>query len=448
MRIGKRDKEKEEKNKQAAEAVKKVPQTPSALRGMKDTLPQDQGFWWLVFDKARSLAKAYGFEKMETPILEEAALFSRSIGKETDIVEKEMYLFEDLDGEKITLRPEATASIMRAYLNHGLWNQPQPVKVWYWGPMFRHERPQSGRYRQFFQFGFEILGEDGPAADALIILLAYNFYQEMGVNVSVQINSLGCLLCRENYKNALIQHYKNERAKTCETCKKRIQKNPLRVLDCKEESCQPVKEGAPQMIDFLCDDCRNHFMGVLEYLDELGLPYFFNHYLVRGLDYYTRTVFEIYATDEENGSSAALGGGGRYDLLSEVLGGRPTPACGFAHGVERAVAKIKEVGRLAPEEIKADIFIAQLGEQARRKAFTLFEKFRHSGIRVAEDFCRDSLRSQLEKADKLGARYSLIVGQKEVQDGSVIIRDMESGVQETIDFNKAVSEIQKKMLIG
>jgi len=441
---------KEEKiiKKEIIEAPKKTKETPQTLRGMKDILPMDQGYWWLVFDKARELANAYGFEKMDTPVLEEAALFARSVGKETDIVEKEMYIFDDYDGQKLALRPEATASIMRAYLNHGMWNLPQPIKVWYFGPMFRHERPQSGRYRQFNQFGFEILGEAGPVADAMIILLAYKFYEEMGVNTAIQINSLGCPVCREIYKNELLQYYKNNRSKICETCKKRMLKNPLRLLDCKEESCQPIKEAALQMIDFLCDECRAHFMSVLEYLDEIGIPYFLNHNLVRGLDYYTRTVFEVYSTGDENGGQTALGGGGRYDLLAEALGGRPTPSCGFAHGVERAVIKIKESSIVAPEAFKAEIFIAQLGEQARRRAFTLFEKFRSARIKVAEAFCRNSLRSQLEAADKLGARYSLIVGQKEVQDGSVIIRDMESGAQETIDFNKAVSEIQKKLLLN
>ncbi|MBI5732003.1 MAG: histidine--tRNA ligase [Candidatus Magasanikbacteria bacterium] len=432
----------------SAEPVKKLPATPQTLRGMKDILPADQGYWWLVFDKARTLAKAYGFERLETPLLEEASLFTRSIGKETDIVEKEMYVFEDSDGDKLALRPEATASIMRAYLNHGLWNQPQPIKVWYFGPMFRHDRPQSGRYRQFYQFGFEILGEAGAAADALTIMIAYNFYQEMGVNASIQINSLGCPVCRENYKNELIQYYKSHRSGICEICKKRLLKNPLRLLDCKESSCQGIKEAAPRMVDFLCEPCRNHFMGVLEYLDELGLPYFLNHTLVRGLDYYTRTVFEIYSSAEESGAQTALGGGGRYDLLAEVLGGRATPACGFAHGVERAISKIKESGRMESEQTGADIFIAQLGEQARRRAFSLFEKFRLAGLKVAEAFCRSSLRSQLELADKLSCRYALIVGQKEVQDGSVIIRDMESGVQETIDFKKAVEEMRKKLFLS
>lgn len=439
----------EKKNHNEGEVLaKRKIRTPQALRGMKDILPAEQGYWELVFDKARSLAESYGFERLETPILEETALFTRSIGRETEIVEKEMYTFEDLDGEKLSLRPEATASIARAYIQHGMWNQPQPIKVWYWGPMFRHERPQSGRYRQFHQLGFEILGEAGPVADALTILIAYNFYHEMGVPVSIQLNSLGCAECRAKYKEELVRYYSAARAKVCEFCKKRIRSNPLRLLDCKEEACREIKQNAPQLLDFLCDACRNHFMGVLEYLDELNLPYFLNHALVRGLDYYTRTVFEIYSVGEEDGAQSSLGGGGRYDLLAETLGGRPTPACGFAHGVERAAAKIREAGRVLPIKEKKDVYVAQLGEQARRKALALFENCRRSGIKAAEGFCKSGLRAQLENADKLGARYALIVGQKEVQDSTVIIRDMESGIQETVDFNKAITEIKKKLLLA
>lgn len=429
-------------------SVKKPVNTPQLLRGMKDILPSEEEYWWKLLESSRSLAKAYGFSRIETSILEEANLFIRSVGKETDIVEKEMYVFEDLDGSRVALRPEMTASIMRAYLNHGMWNQSQPVKLWYFGPAFRHERPQSGRYRQFHQVGFEILGDAAPIVDAETILIAYNFYKELGVNAVAQLNSLGCPSCREAYRNELVNYYRGHRSQICETCKKRMQRNPLRLLDCKEEMCQPIKKDAPQILDHLCDDCRKHFMSVLEYLDELNVPYLLNHTLVRGLDYYTRTVFEIYAVAEEGAGQSALGGGGRYDLLCESLGGRPTPACGFSHGLERAVNKLKELGLHTPEKRKADVFVAQLGDQARRKALSLFESFRKSGLRVAEELSRNGLRPQLEAADKLGARYALIVGQKEVQDGTAIIRDMESGVQETVDFNKAVSEIQKKMLLN
>ncbi|MBI5023162.1 MAG: histidine--tRNA ligase [Candidatus Magasanikbacteria bacterium] len=435
-------------NQSGEEQIKKGVRIIQALRGMKDILPADQKYWKLVFDKVVALASHYGFERYETPVLEEASLFNRSIGKDTDIVEKEMYIFEDLDGTKVALRPEATASLARAYIQHGLWNQPQPIKAWYWGPMFRHERPQSGRYRNFYQFGFEILGEAAPIADVIIILLAYNFYHELGVPVSIQINSIGCVECRAKYVEELTQYFRGQRSHLCEFCKKRLQRNPMRLLDCKEEQCQPVKQNAPQILDSLCDPCREHFMAVLEYLDELGLPYFLNHSLVRGLDYYTRTVFEIYAAGEEGASQAALGGGGRYDLLVSTLGGRPTPACGFAHGVERAASKIREAGRVLPLDEKKDVFIAQLGEQARRKAVVLFENCRKAGIKVAENFYKNGLRPQLEAADKLQVPYALIIGQKEVQDGTVIIRDMESGNQEIVDINKAVGEVKKKLFLS
>lgn len=449
QKVVKKPKVKEVKvEKTVAEPVKKVMATPQALRGMKDILPAEQPFWLFVADKARALAKAYSFEKIETPVLEEAGLFIRSVGKETDIVEKEMYVFEDLDGAKIALRPEATASIVRAYLNHGMWNLPQPVRLWYQGPMFRHERPQSGRYRQFFQLGFEILGDTNPVADALLILMASNLYKELGINTSIQLNSIGCPTCREVYKTELVNHYKAHRSKVCESCKKRMQRNPLRLLDCKEEQCQTVKKDIPQILDFLCDPCRKHFMSVLEYLEELGIPYFLNNTLVRGLDYYNRTVFEIYSVGDDGAAQSALGGGGRYDYLAETLGGRATPACGFALGLERTASKVKEINPALAEKKKIDIFIAQLGDLARRKAMVLFENFRKAGVKVAEDFCRTGLRAQLEIADKLGARYTLIVGQKELQDGTVIIRDMESGVQEIIDFNKAVADLQKKLFLN
>lgn len=452
----KASKEKETEAEKSAETYSKPGvRTPELLRGMRDILPQEQGYWRLVFDKVRALAATYGFEKIDTPILEEAALFTKAIGRDTDIVEKEMFIFEDIGGDKMVLRPEATAAIARAYINHGMLNLPQPVKLWYWGPMFRHERPQAGRYRQFHQFGFEILGEDSPVSDALIILIAYNFYNELAIPVSIQLNSVGCQVCREKYRAELVQYYRSHRSEICENCKKRLQKNPLRVLDCKEAGCQPVKENAPKMVDSLCDDCRAHFMGVLEYLDDLGLPYFLNHTLVRGLDYYTRTVFEIYAVGEESTpgpagaavgqSQTALGGGGRYDLLIELLGGRPTPAIGFAHGIERCVNKLRELGVSQPALPKADIYAAQLGEAARRKTIVLFEQLRRAGLPAVEGLTKSGLRPQLEQANKLGVRYAIVIGQKEVQDETAIIRDMESGIQEIVPFNKVISEIKKKL---
>ncbi|MEK9151827.1 MAG: histidine--tRNA ligase, partial [Patescibacteria group bacterium] len=401
--------------------------TPQPLRGMKDILPSEQKYWLHVRNTAEPLATAYGYDRIDTPTLEETALFARSIGKQTDIVEKEMFTFVDTGGESMTLRPEATASIVRSYINHGMFNQPQPVKLFYWGPMFRHERPQSGRFREFHQFGFEVLGDKHPVLDAEIILIAHLFFKELGVKTTVQINSLGCPTCRPAYLAELTNYYRAKRSQLCENCKRRLQKNPLRLLDCKEAGCVALKEGAPQIVDSLCEECKNHFMRVLEYLDEIQVPYVLNPQLVRGLDYYTKTVFEIWPAEETESSQAALGGGGRYDGLSEVLGGRPTPACGFAIGVERAILQLKARGIEPPVRNKPDIFMAQLGDVARRKVVPLFEELRKSGANVASSFSKDSLKSQLEIANRLGARYTLIIGQKEVLDGTVLIRDMEAG---------------------
>ncbi|MCK5320140.1 histidine--tRNA ligase, partial [Candidatus Parcubacteria bacterium] len=322
----------------------------SRLRGMKDVLFDEYKYWDLIIRKASDLADFYGFHRIEVPILEKLNLYERSTGRDTDIVSKEMYSFIDKSGDKITLRPEATPGIARAYIEHGLFNKPQPVKTFWLGPLFRHEKPQSGRSRQHSQFNLDIYGEESPVADAQLILIAYNFYKELQIDVQVQINSIGCKECRAEYIQKLIDFYKErgKRSKLCVDCKKRFLKNPLRLLDCKEKDCIEVREEAPQIVDSLCDACREHFIKVLEYLDELDVPYNLNPFLVRGLDYYNRTVFEIIPFEEESEDEnvflrqASLGGGGRYDCLIEVLGGRPTPACGFGLGIERTILKIKE----------------------------------------------------------------------------------------------------------
>jgi len=421
--------------------------TPQVLRGFKDILPSEQRYWDLISSKAKALARDYGFEKIELPLLEETNLFTRSVGKETDIVEKEMFSFEDRGGERISLRPEATAQIARAYINHGMINLPQPVKLYYFGPMFRYDRPQSGRYRQFNQFGFEVLGDKHPVLDAQIVILSYNFLQELGLKVNIQINSIGCPICRKEYKVQLVNYYKTQKADLCPDCKLRLGKNPLRLLDCKEEKCQAISEDAPQIVDWLCEDCKNHFVKVLEFLDELEIPYNLNSHLVRGLDYYTKTVFEIWPVDEGEPKKAqnALGGGGRYDNLIELLNGRPTPAVGASIGIERIILKIKEANIEPPAEEKIDIFVAQLGESAKRKALALYEILRKEGIKIAENFSKDGLKNQLEAANKLGVRYALILGQKELSEGTILLRDMEGGVQETLNYNKAVKEVKKRL---
>jgi histidyl-tRNA synthetase len=417
---------------------------PQTLKGMKDILPAEQKYWEYVGGKATEFARSYGFARIDVPVLEEKNLFVRAVGAQTDIVEKEMFTFVTPGGESVCLRPEATASIARAYIQHGMFTLPQPVKLYYFGPMYRHERPQAGRLRQFYQFGFEILGDKHPVVDAELIMLAYNFYREIGLDIEIQINSIGCSSCRNAYKKELINYYQSKKKLICETCKKRLVRNPLRLLDCKEEKCLIVKEEAPHIVDWLCEECRNHFVKVLEYLDEANVPYNLNPYLVRGLDYYTRTVFEIFVSGEE-GRQDALAGGGRYDYLVELLGGRPTPACGFALGLERTILKIKEKGIVVPEIPKPKIFLAQLGEQARQKSLLLFEELHKAGIFAASSFSKDGLKPQLEEANKLGVRYALILGQKEIVDGTIIIRDMESGIQEIVDFNKIIPEIKKKL---
>ena len=419
---------------------------PQLLRGMKDILPAEQKFWSLLRHEAERLAKDYGFDRIETPILEETSLFTRAVGKQTDIVEKEMFSFEDQGKDNIALRPEATASIVRAYTNHGMANQPQPVKLFYWGPMFRHERPQSGRQRQFHQAGFEILGEKHPIVDALLILVAFNFYKDIGLSVNIQINSLGCSICRPKYKEALVNYYRSHRSELCEDCKKRLAKNPLRLLDCKEEGCQALKNEAPQIMDWLCEECKPHFVKVLEYLEEMQVPYILNPALVRGLDYYTKTVFEVWAEGDEGATAQnALGGGGRYDDLVEIMGGRSTPAAGFSLGIERSITKIKDKGVAVPDLPRPDVFIAQLGEPAKKKSIQLFEELRREGIGVSESFSKEGLKPQLEIANRIGAKFALILGQKELVDGTIMIRDMDAGNQEIVDFKKIVKEVKKRL---
>lgn len=420
--------------------------TPTLLRGMKDVLPKDQYFWYRIFDTARSLARAYGFGYTATPVLEEASLFVRTIGKGTDIVDKEMYIFEDKDGKKVCLRPEFTASYARAYIDHGMHNVPQPVKFWHVGPAFRHERPQAGRYRQLHQFNAEVLGERDPEIDAELIVMAYNFYRDLGINTQVRINSIGTLEDRERYIVELVGYLRSKRSYLSEESKKRITKNPLRVLDSKDEQDRAVVEEAPQIIDWLSDDSKGYFMKVLEYLDDLDVPYMLDSTLVRGLDYYSDTVFEFYE-DNEDGSSLALGGGGRYDGLVEQLGGRPTPGCGFGLGIERVITVMR---RIVPEDERMDsamapIFFAQLGEQARRRALRIVEDLRRADILVYHNLAKKSLKAQMELANKVKATHALILGQKEVQDGTIIIRDMDSGIQEIVDQKKVRQELERML---
>lgn len=417
---------------------------PHLLRGMKDILPVDQPAWDVLRRAVHAFAASYGFSRLDTPVLEQTSLFVRSVGKNTDIVEKEMFSFVDQGNEQMSLRPEATASIARAYIEHGFVNQPKPVKLYWIGPVFRHDRPQAGRFRQFWQFDFETLGEAHPVVDAELILVLYSLIKSVGLDPVVQINSIGDASDRERYKKALLEYFRPRRNQLPEEVRKRLQRNPLRILDAKEEEVRILIQDAPQIVDFLSDEANKHFVKVLEHLDDLEIPYVLNPRLVRGLDYYNRTVFEIWNGDDETGQMA-LGGGGRYDGLIETLGGQATPAAGFAVGMERLLLKLREANVPLPGPETPRIFVAQLGEASRKKCLKLFEQLRRAGIPASHTLAKDGIKQQMEAANRLKVKYTLILGQKEMIDNTILIRDMDNGIQETISFEKAVSEIQKRL---
>jgi histidyl-tRNA synthetase len=418
-------------------------QTPT---GMHDILPEDQKYYDKFLETAKEVAEFYNFQRMETPILEFSELFEKGTGETTDIVQKQMFSLKTRGGDSLTLRPEGTPPIVRAYLEHGMFNYPQPVKLWYFGPFFRYEKPQAGRHRQFWQMGLEIIGEKASIIDAQIIQIYYNILKELKLgNLIVEINCIGDQLCRPYYRKILTSYLKSKESVLCPDCKRRIKENPLRILDCKDEKCQPVKAQAPQMVDHLCDECKHHFKEVLEYLEEIELPYRLNPYLVRGLDYYTKTVFEIFQEGKEGQTQTALGGGGRYDYLVKMLGGKETPAMGGSLGVDRVVQAMKDAQVQAGSEKKVKVFLAQLGYLGKKKSLKLFEELRQANIQVGESFDRDSLKSQLKIADKYGAQYTLFLGQKEALENTVLIRDMETGKQETVKLENAVVEIKKRL---
>jgi histidyl-tRNA synthetase len=432
-----------------------------APTGMHDILPGEQKYYQEIYKAAKSIADFYKFGEITTPIVEEVEIFSRGVGTSTDIVKKQMYNLRTKGGDWLTLRPEGTASIVRAYIEHGMQALPQPVKLWYSGPFFRYEKPQAGRYRQFWQFGFEVLGEKNPVVDAQVIQIFYKILEQLKFkNLVVEVNSIGDSQCKPYYKRLLVNYLRSRQSSLCNDCKRRTKENPLRVLDCKEEKCQEVAVSAPQIIDHLCKECHDYFKEVLEFLDDLDLPYNLNPHLVRGLDYYTRTVFEIFPAEEELPKPTeeknkegivspiaknALAGGGRYDSLVKLLGGRDTPACGGAAGVERIIDLMKAKKIKPSKSQKPKIFVAQLGKKAKRETLKLIEKFRAAKIPVAVALNKDSLGAQLRIADKLGVKYTLIIGQKEVVEEKILIRDMKTGKQRTTKIKGIVREIKKKI---
>lgn len=412
-------------------------------RGMRDLLPGDQPYWNQLRRIFSKISLEYGYQRIDTPAVEYANLFVRSIGKGTDIVDKEMYIFTTKGGDKVALRPELTAGIGRAFIQHGMNVLPKPVKLFSTGPVYRYDRPQEGRYREHFQANFDAFGEQDPILDAQLIQLAHRVVTSIGIkNIQFQINSIGCPKCRKEYQSLLVAYFESKKQKLCINCKKRLEINPLRILDCKEDKCIQVAALAPQSIDRLCIECRVHFKSLLEYLDELDLPYVINPRLVRGLSYYTKTVFEIWSGDEE-GKKHSLGGGGRYDHLIDELGGEHTPAIGFGLGMDRLVQEMKRVHAKMYIEPKPRVFLAQLGDLAKKKSLNVFAELQKNGILTAESFGRGSLKSQLRLADRLGVEITLIIGQKEALDETVIVKDMVSGTQETVNHQRLIFAVKK-----
>jgi len=400
--------------------------------GTLDVLPEDQHYWYHVRARARRLAELAGFERIDLPIFEATELFARGVGEGTDIVDKEMYSFTDKGGHELTLRPEFTASVVRAYIENGMYVLPQPVKLYTFGPIFRYERPQAGRYRQHTQFNVEILGEQYPAADLEVMLLAWDLYASLGFrDLAFQLNSTGCPQCKPGYVEVLKDYYAGHRDEICQDCQRRLKRNPLRVLDCKAGQCQPVIASAPHFLDHLCAECADHFATLRDYLDLLGRRYTVNHRLVRGLDYYTKTVFEVWAAGI--GAQAAVCGGGRYDGLAELLGGPPTPGVGFGSGLERIILVMKQLDVGVPPLPAPQVFLAHLGPQAGREALRLVDALRRAGVGAWLAFGERGLRSQLREAGKRSMRYTVILGEDELATGTATVRDMQAGEQTSVE---------------
>ncbi len=427
-------------------------------KGMHDILPEDYELYQKVYEKAEEISEYYGFSPIQTPHLERTELFGASLGETSDIIEKQMYTLRTVGGDHLALRPEGTVGIMRAYLEHGMHTLPQPVMLRYKGSFFRHERPQKGRFREFQQFGLEIINEEKASAEAVVIKILTMTLEELGAGpIIVRINSLGDKDCKAGYRKDLLSYYRKKTSNLCKSCQKRFKTNPLRLLDCKEEGCAEIKKGAPQMINYLCNPCKQHFKEVLEFLDSSGIPYFLDSYLVRGLDYYSRTVFEIFkdnkkkqdqdgeTKNEVEETQIALGGGGRYDYLAKMLSRKDFPAIGGGLGVDRVVQLLKEKDAKTKTNKTPKVFFVQLGSAAKHKSLDIMEKFRKTHLPVAQSMGKDSLKGQMKIADKLNVPYALIMGQKEVMEESIIIHDMNSRAQETVSVDKVVEIIKQKI---
>lgn len=408
-----------------------------SIRGFHDILPESIKRWHFLEDSARKVFESYGFSEIRIPVLEFTEVFARSIGASTDIVEKEMYTFADRDESLITLRPEGTAGVVRSYIEHSMYARSPVTKLYYSGMMFRHERPQKGRYRGFYQIGAELLGPEEPNADAELIAMLMDFFSKVGLSedLKLEISSLGDDDCRPAYREKLLEYFRPQEDKLCEDCRRRLVTNPLRVLDCKNPGCREIAADAPSMLDNLCGDCAAHFEEVRRNLESISIPFTVNPAIVRGLDYYTRTVFEV--TTDRLGAQSAVAAGGRYDGLVKELGGPETSAVGFAMGIDRVVL-LHETAHGGGYERNIDVYIAHLGEEALKKTFSIAHKLRSKGVRTEFEYGVKSLKSQLKKADKSGARYTFIIGEDELKAGRLTVRDMDKSSESEIQIQKVL----------
>lgn len=414
-----------------------------AIRGVKDILPDEIEKWQWVENKAHNIFARYGFKEIRPPIFEKTKLFSRSIGETTDIVEKEMYSFEDRSGEKVTLRPEGTASVVRAFIEHKMYATQTVHKLYYLGPMFRYERPQAGRFRQFYQIGVEVMGSHHPAFDAEVMIMLMDFFQTLGLKgLQLQLNSLGCSRCRPEYRKILKNSIRNHLYELCENCNQRYEKNPLRVLDCKVDRDREIAAILPKTTDHLCSECKNHFNEVRALMDSTKTPYDLDSLLVRGLDYYTHTTFEV--TSGNLGAQNAICGGGRYNMLVEEFAGPSTPCFGFALGLERLISVVP-FNKKNNFEKQPDVFIVCLGKEAQTQAFILAHQLRSEGMAVEYNYDGGSMKSQMRKANKSASHFTLIIGENEVKSGKYKLKNMTGGEQVEVIAKSCAEEIKKQL---
>lgn len=409
------------------------------IKGTEDVLPKDSYRWQFVEDVMRKESAAYGFKEIRTPVFEHTELFARGVGQTTDVVQKEMYTFDTKGGESVTLRPEGTAGAARAVLEHGLVNDSLPIKASYFVSCYRYEKPQAGRLREFHQFGLECYGTQSPVADAELICAAQSIFDRIGIKqLRLEINSIGCPTCRAEYHKALKEYFYGYKDELCETCNSRLEKNPMRILDCKSPVCSKIAQGAPKITDYLCDECREHFASVQKYLDAAGVEYTVNPTIVRGLDYYTKTVFE-FVTDFI-GAQGTVCGGGRYDGLIEELGGKHLPSLGFAMGIERLLMLMDKQGIEIPKPSTCDLYVAVMGEKASLKSFEIIKAVRSCGLIAETDVVGRGLRAQMKYADKIGAKFSMVLGDNEIEQGKAVIKNMSSGEQTEIVLDDTFAE--------